>query len=90
MVKNWISMIFIISIILLSGCQVNSEGQLSKSSEMAPDELPDVRAFEDEFTREFFNQRKKQDLDIIRFFLGLGNMRWTFLRVEKWGTEAML
>lgn len=78
MVKNWISLIFIISIILLSGCQVNSEGQSSKPSEMAPDELPDVRAFEDEFTREFLQSTEETRPGYYPFLSGTGKYEMNF------------
>src|SRR5690625_1766973 len=36
----------------------------------------------------FYNQLKKPDLVIIRFYLGRVNIRWTFLKVEKWGERG--
>lgn len=58
-VKNWLHAILMISIILVGGCQVNNEDQTKKPSEMNPEELPDVRAFEDEFTRGFLQSTEE-------------------------------
>ena len=43
-------LILIFLMILLGGCQIGKE---VKPSEMHPNDLPDERAFEDEFTRDF-------------------------------------
>src|SRR5699024_3922117 len=43
-------LILIFLMILLGGCQIGKE---VKPSELHPNDLPDERAFQDEFTREF-------------------------------------
>lgn len=79
MVKNWLHVIFMTSIILVGGCQVNSEDpQTNKPSEMKTEELPDVRAFEDEFTREFLQSAEETRPGYYPFLSGTGKYEMDF------------
>ncbi|GGK08427.1 hypothetical protein GCM10007063_33550 [Lentibacillus kapialis] len=46
--KYFISILLILSIVTLGGCGMGQD-QSKKPSEMNPEDLPDVRAFNDEF-----------------------------------------
>ena len=76
--KNWTYVILFISIILLGGCQVNNEDQTKKPSEMSPDELPNVRAFEDEFTRGFLQSTEESRTGYYPFLSGTGKYGMDF------------
>lgn len=79
MVKNLVGMIFIVSVILLGGCQVNSENHHTKiPSVVKPEELPDVRAFEDEFTRKFLQSTEETRLGFYPFLSGTGKFKMDF------------
>ncbi|WP_405100055.1 hypothetical protein [Oceanobacillus sp. FSL H7-0719] len=76
--KNWAYVILFISIILLGGCQVNNEDQTKKPSELSPDGLPNVRAFEDEFTREFLQSTEETRTGFYPFLSGTGKYEMDF------------
>ncbi|MBD1221846.1 hypothetical protein [Virgibacillus halodenitrificans] len=50
--KYWFAMVLLFLVLLLGGCQKEGE-QSVKPAEMDMEDLPDVRAFQDEFTRGF-------------------------------------
>ncbi|RDW15836.1 hypothetical protein CWR48_19115 [Oceanobacillus arenosus] len=51
---------------------MSNEDQTKKPSEMNPDELPDVRAFEDEFTRGFLQSTEESRPGYYPFLSGTG------------------
>ena len=54
--KRIIAVIAILLIVLFGGCQMKKD---VKPSEMSPNDLPDERAFQDEFTREFLQSAEE-------------------------------
>lgn len=76
--KKWAHLILFISIILLGGCQVNNEEQTKKPSELSPDELPDSRAFKDEFTRGFLQSTEESKPGYYPFLSGTGKYEMDF------------
>src|SRR5699024_8970685 len=46
-------------VIVLGGCQLGDSNKNQKPSEMDTEDLPDVRAFDDEFTRDFLQSTKE-------------------------------
>src|SRR5690625_3584854 len=66
------------SIILLGGCQMNNGDQDIKPSEMNPEDLPDVRAFEDEFTRCFLQSTEETRSGYYPFLSGTGKYEMDF------------
>ncbi len=57
---------------------MNNEEQTKKPSEMSPDELPDVRAFEDEFTRGFLQSTEESKPGYYPFLSGTGKYEMDF------------
>lgn len=79
MVKNLISKVISLFFILMAGCQVNSEApQTKKPSEMDPEELLDVRAFDDEFTRGFLQSTEETRSGHYPFLSGTGKYEMDF------------
>lgn len=71
--------ILIISIALVGGCQVNGEDMTTKNpSEMNPDKLPDVSAFNDEFTRGFLQSIEERKSGYYPFLSGTGKYEMDF------------
>ncbi|MEC5422975.1 hypothetical protein QGM71_05615 [Virgibacillus sp. C22-A2] len=57
---------------------MTNENQTKKPSEMDPDELPDTRAFEDEFTREFLQSTEETRPGYYSFLSGNGKYEMDF------------
>ena len=57
---------------------MNNEDQTKKPSEMNPDELPDGRAFEDEFTRGFLESTEETRPGYYPFLSGTGKYEMDF------------
>ena len=64
-------------IILLGGCQVDKDETSTNPSEIDKEDLPEVRAFNDSFTREFL-QPRRHEKDIILLCQEPGNLKWIF------------
>ena len=73
--KRKIALILIFFIILLGGCQMGKE---LKPSEMNPDDLPDERAFQDEFTREFLQSVEETRPGYYPFLSNTGKYKMDF------------
>lgn len=73
--------LLLVSILLVGGCQMangnNGEEQV-KPSEMSENELPDVRAFEDEFTRGFMTSTEEAAEGYYLFESGTGEFTMLF------------
>ncbi|AIF42807.1 hypothetical protein [Virgibacillus sp. SK37] len=67
--KYWITIFLLFFVMLLIGCQEDKE-QRVKPSEMHVEDLPDVRAFEDEFTREFLQSTEETREGYYSFMSG--------------------
>lgn len=76
--KKWLQVILMTSIILVGGCQVNNEDQTKNPSELNPEELPDVRAFKDEFTRGFLQSTEETRPGYYPFLSGTGMYEMDF------------
>ncbi|MEI3599646.1 MULTISPECIES: hypothetical protein [unclassified Oceanobacillus] len=76
--KQWAYLILFILIFLLVGCQVNNEEQTKRPSEMNEDELPDGRAFEDEFTRGLLESTEETRSGYYPFLSGTGKYEMDF------------
>ncbi|GGK09518.1 hypothetical protein GCM10007063_34990 [Lentibacillus kapialis] len=57
---------------------MNDEETNTKPSEMDPEELPDVRAFQDEFTREFLQSTEETRDGYYPFLSGTGKYKMDF------------
>ncbi len=57
---------------------MDNEDQTKKPSEMNPDELPGVRAFEDEFTRQFLQSTEETRPGYYPFLSGTGKYEMDF------------
>ncbi|WP_405100051.1 hypothetical protein [Oceanobacillus sp. FSL H7-0719] len=57
---------------------MNNEDQTKKPSEMNPEELPDGRAFEDEFTRDFLQSTEESKPGYYPFLSGTGKYKMDF------------
>src|SRR5690625_4556215 len=54
-------------IILLGGCQVDKDETSTNPTEIDKEDLPDVHAFEDEFTRKYLQQIEETDEEIYLY-----------------------
>ena len=68
-------LILIFLMILLGGCQIGKE---VKPSEMHPNDLPDERAFQDEFTREFLQSVEETRPGYYPFLSKTGKYKMDF------------
>lgn len=57
---------------------MNNEEEAQKPSEMNPEDLPDVRAFQDEFTREFLKSTEESREGYYPFLSGTGKYEMDF------------
>jgi hypothetical protein len=62
----------------LSGCQTNTGSDAQKPADMNPEDLPDVRAFQDEFTREFLQSTEETRDGYYPFLSGTGRYEMDF------------
>ncbi|HLR68963.1 MAG TPA: hypothetical protein VK105_17905, partial [Virgibacillus sp.] len=65
-------------IMLLGGCQLMENSEAQKPSEMNEEELPDVQAFEDEFTRDFLQSTEETEEGFYPFLSGTGKYKMDF------------
>src|SRR5699024_5644149 len=65
-------------IMLLGGCQLMENSEAQKPSEMNEEELPDVQAFEDEFTRDFLQSTGETEEGFYPFLSGTGKYKMDF------------
>src|SRR5699024_3753877 len=65
-------------IILLGGCQVNKDETSTNPSEIDKDGLPEVRAFNDSFTREFLQSTEETREGYYPFVSGTRNYKIDF------------
>jgi len=88
---------FIAIIIVLGGCQMpneNPSGQTKgeqeelKPADMNEEDLPDVRAFQDEFTREFLQSTEETRPGYYPFLSGTGAYRMDFPEEGKIGEKS--
>ena len=63
---------------LLAGCQLMENSEAQKPSEMNEEELPDVQAFEDEFTRDFLQSTGETEEGFYPFLSGTGKYKMDF------------
>ncbi|AIF42806.1 hypothetical protein [Virgibacillus sp. SK37] len=75
--KYWFAMFLLFLVVLLGGCQEDKK-QRVKPSEMHVEDLPDVRAFEDEFTREFLQSTEETREGYYSFLSGAGAYKMDF------------
>ncbi|GAA0310560.1 hypothetical protein GGQ92_001629 [Gracilibacillus halotolerans] len=73
--KPGIALILMLLITMLSGCQI---GKDVKPSEMDPKDLPDERAFQDEFTREFLQSVEETKPGYYPFLSKTGKYKMDF------------
>ncbi len=69
--------LLLLLVIFLGGCQMASE-KTKKPSEMNPEDLPDVRAFQDEFTRDFLQSTEETRSGYYPFLSGTGKYKMDF------------
>lgn len=68
-------LVFIAIIIVLGGCQMSNENPSAqpeeelKPADMDEEDLPDVRAFKDEFTRGFFTVNRRNTAGVLSVFI---------------------
>src|SRR5699024_3408201 len=77
LVKYFISVLLVLSIVTLGGCGMGQD-QNKKPSEMNPEDLPDVRAFSDEFTLDFLQSTEETRDGYYPFLSGTGNYKVDF------------
>src|SRR5690625_1265071 len=65
-------------IILLGGCQVDKDETSTNPSEIDKEDLPDVHAFEDEFTRKFLQSTEETRDGFYPFLSGTGKYKMDF------------
>ncbi|MYL57729.1 hypothetical protein GLW20_09445 [Virgibacillus halodenitrificans] len=75
--KYWLAMLVLFLAVLLGGCQEDKE-QRGKPSEMNVEDLPDVRAFQDEFTRSFLQSTEETREGYYSFMSGTGAYKMDF------------
>ena len=56
-----IGILFMVSIILLGGCQADKDETSTNPSEIDKEDLPDVHAFDDTFTRDFLQSTEETE-----------------------------
>ena len=78
--KNHRLILFIVSIgLILGGCQMaKGNGDETKPSEMKAEDLPDVRALQDEFTRSFIESTEEVEQGYYSFLSGTKRYRMLF------------
>ncbi|APC47555.1 hypothetical protein BME96_04950 [Virgibacillus halodenitrificans] len=75
--KYWPAMLVLFLAVLLGGCQEDKK-QHVKPSEINVENLPDVRAFQDEFTREFLQSTEETREGYYPFLSGTGAYKMDF------------
>ena len=75
--KYFISVLLVLSIVTLGGCGMGPD-QNKKPSEMNPEDLPEVRAFQDEFTRDFLQSTEETRDGYYPFLSGTGKYKMDF------------
>ena len=73
-----IGILFMVLIILLGGCQVNKDETSTNPSEIDKDGLPEVRAFNDSFTREFLQSTEETREGYYPFVSGTEQFKMDF------------
>ena len=94
--KHIVMIILLTSVIVLGGCQMdkkdNVEGKNStetvKPKDMEIEELPDVRAFQDEFTSGFLQSREETRPGYYPFLSGTGAFEMDFPAEGKLGEKS--
>lgn len=75
--RYWLTALLAIFIVLLGGCQMDQE-KSTKPAEMSVEDLPDVRAFQDDFTREFLQSTEETKEGYYPFLSGTGAYKMDF------------
>ena len=65
-------------VIVLGGCQLGNSNKNQKPSEMDAEDLPDVEAFNDEFTRDFLQSVEETEEGFYPFLSGTGKYKMNF------------
>ena len=65
-------------VIVLGGCQLGNSNKNQKPSEMDAEDLPDVEAFNDEFTRDFLQSVEETEEGFYPFLSGTGKYKMDF------------
>ena len=65
-------------VIVLGGCQLGNSNKNQKPSEMDTEDLPDVEAFNDEFTRDFLQSVEEAEEGFYPFLSGTGKYKMNF------------
>ena len=65
-------------VIVLGGCQLGNSNKNQKPSEMDAEDLPDVEAFNDEFTRDFLQLVEETEEGFYPFLSGTGKYKMNF------------
>ena len=65
-------------VIVLGGCQLGDSNKNQKPSEMDTEDLPDVEAFNDEFTRDFLQSVEETEEGFYPFLSGTGKYKMNF------------
>ena len=65
-------------VIVLGGCQLGNSDKNQKPSEMDAEDLPDVEAFNDEFTRDFLQLVEETEEGFYPFLSGTGKYKMNF------------
>lgn len=73
-----IGMLLFLMMIVLGGCQMGGEKETKKPSDMKEEDLPDVQAFDDEFTRDFLQSTEETREGHYPFVSGTGNYKFDF------------
>ncbi|GAB3804243.1 hypothetical protein [Virgibacillus kimchii] len=76
--KKFILLFLFIAMIGLGGCYLSADDEAQKPADMDPEELPDVRAFQDEFTREFLQSAEETRDGYYPFLSGTGKYEMDF------------
>ncbi|GAB3804251.1 hypothetical protein [Virgibacillus kimchii] len=76
---NKCACIFLFFVLIgLNGCQMDTVNEAQKPADMDPEDLPDVRAFQDEFTREFLQSTEETRDGYYPFLSGTGRYEMDF------------
>ena len=65
-------------VIVLGGCQLGDSNKNQKPSEMDKEDLPNVEAFNDEFTRNFLKSVEETEEEFYPFLSGTGKYKMDF------------
>src|SRR5699024_7716541 len=65
-------------VIVLGGCPLGDSNKNQKPSEMNKEDLPNVEAFNDEFTRNFLKSVEETEEEFSPFLAGTGQYKMVF------------